>query len=105
MAVYAKHKITGKIASVSEALLESNENLELATEADLVADREAQEIKVFGYLLDKPVPATEPVPDKSWTKKQLLAYAQHKRIEVDESFTKDELLAAFTEGESSGKNA
>lgn len=105
MAVYAKHKITGKIASVSQALLDSDENLTLATEADLSADREAREIKVFGYALNKPAPAEEPTPDKSWTKKQLIAYAQHKKIEVDDSFTKEELLAAFTEGDSSGKNA
>lgn len=99
MAVYAKHKITGKIASVSQALLDSDENLTLATEDDLVADREAREIKVFGYVLNQPAPATEPVPNMSWTKKQLIAYAQHKKIEVDDSFTKEELLAAFTEGE------
>lgn len=99
MAVYAKHKITGKIASVSQALLDSDENLVLATEDDLVADREARELKVFGYVLNQPAPATEPVPNKSWTKKQLIAYAQHKKIDVDDSFTKEELLAAFTEGE------
>ena len=105
MAVYAKHKVTGQIASVSQALLDSSDNLVLATEEDLAADREAREIKVFGYALNKPAPETEPKPDKSWTKKQLIAYAQHKKIEVDESFTKDELLAAFTEGDSSGENA
>jgi len=105
MAVYAKHKITGKIAAVSQALLDSDENLTLATEADMSADREAREIKVFGYALDKPAPATEPKPNKSWTRKQLIAYAQHKKIEVDDSITKDELLAALTEGDSSGENA
>lgn len=105
MAVYAKHKITGKIASVSQALLDSSENLVLATEADLKADREARELKVFGYVLDKPEPATEPKPNKSWTRKQLVALAQHKKIEVDDSITKEELLVALTEGDSSGENA
>lgn len=99
MAVYAKHKITGKIALVSQSLLDSSENLILATDSDIDAVREAKEIKVFGYVLDAPKPATDPVPDKSWTKAQLIAYAQHKKLEVDDSFTKDELLTAFTEGE------
>lgn len=105
MAVYAKHKITGKIASVSQALLDSSEYLEPASESDIDADREAREIKVFGYALDKPVPHKDPVPNKSWTHKQLIAYAQHKKIEVDKSIKKDELLAALTEGDSSGKDA
>ena len=62
MAVYAKHKITGKIASVSQALLDSSEYPEPASESDIDADREAREIKVFGYALDKPVPHKDPVP-------------------------------------------
>ena len=105
MAVYAKHKITGNIASVSQALLDSSENLVLATEADIESEREARELKVFGYLLNAPKKDLEPTPDKSWTKAQLKAYAQHKKLEVDDSFTKDDLLAALTEGEPSGKDA
>lgn len=102
MAVYAKHKITGKIALVSEALLDSSENLIVATDSDIDAVREAKEIKVFGYVLDAPKPRVEPTPDKSWAKAQLIAFAQHKKLEVDDSFTKDELLKALTEGEHSG---
>lgn len=96
MIVLTKHKVTGKLAHVSEAELAHNANLEPATDADVEAIRKAREIKVYGHELGlKPAPRT---PDMTWSKAELIALAQHRKIEVDDSITKAELVEALTEG-------
>ena len=101
MLVKAKNIRNGNIAVVSEAHLANSEILVRATDEDIAAEREAKEIKVFGAPLDgeAKVPSIEPTPNKSWTRKQLIALANHRKIEVDSSITKAELLAALTDSE------
>lgn len=101
MAVLAIHKLTGKIAEVSQGLLDSNENLTLATAEDIAEAKRLKEIKVYGTELsdsgDLPAEVLG-IPDSSWTKAELIAYAEHKKISVDDSFTKAEILEAILEG-------
>lgn len=102
MPILAKHKITGLIAPVSQGLLDANDNLVEATEQDIADAKRNAEIRVFGAPTDGAVPEqlTNPKPDKSWSKADLIAYAEGRKVSVDESMTKAELLAALTyEGE------
>ena len=96
MGVLAKHKITGKIAYVSEGTLAHNDSLVKASKEDIQAETRAEFIRVFGYEPDKSERNTE--PNSSWTKADLLAYAEGKKLSVDDSFTKAELLEALQEG-------
>lgn len=96
MGVLAKHKITGKIAYVTEGTLAQNEHLVKASEAEVLEEKRLEHIRVFGYEPDSLEP--EAVPNSSWTKAELLAYADSKKLSVDESITKAELLEALREG-------
>lgn len=97
MAVLARNKITGLIGSVSEGNLRVNPNLVLATEEEIVEDKRVKHLKVFGYLPDE-TPEPE-VPNMKWSRERLLAVAANKKIEVDDTITKRELVAALTEGD------
>lgn len=96
MGILAKHKITGKVAVVSEGNLKANPNLIPATEEEIDASKRADYMRVFGYVPDV-IPA-ESKPNSSWTKADLISYAEGKKISVDESMTKAELLEALEEG-------
>jgi hypothetical protein len=97
MAVQARHKITGLIGSVSEGDFANNPNLEKVSEEEIAEAKRVRYLKVFGYLPDeKPAP---PVPGMDWSKERLIALAQSKKIEVDDSITKRELVKALTEGD------
>lgn len=101
MAVKAIHALTGKVALVSEGELASNPHLTRATDAQIADAQRAKEIKVYGAPLapSGELPADVlGLPDEHWTKADLIAYAEHKKIEVDKSVRKDELLAAILEG-------
>lgn len=99
MGVKAIHEITGKIAVVSEGNLAANPYLRVATDAEIKAEKEASQVRVFGHVLQEGlVPEVPEVPNEKWTRSRLVAYAAHKKIEVDESLTKAELLKALTEG-------
>ena len=95
MGVLAKHTITGKLAVVSEGLLKVDENLVLATEEEALEAKNLEHIRVFGHTNTKDRDTT---PSASWTRARLVKYAQHKKIEVDDSITKAELLKALQEG-------
>lgn len=99
--VKAKHKITGLIADVSEGNLAVNPNLVIATESDINEARVAKEIKVFGaQLTPTDTVAEKSTPDATWTKSQLIALAQHRKVDVDPgAMTKAELLAALSDNE------
>lgn len=94
MSVQAKHKITGKIMLVTDGQFKVDDNLIRATGNDLKAFKEESQLRVFGR---KDVATRNTSPNPSWTKKQLIAYCQNKKIEVDDSFTKAELLRALQE--------
>lgn len=97
MAVQARNLITGLIGSVSEGNLAVNPNLVLATAVEIAEAKVQKHLAVFGYL-----PEGEPIPDPpsmTWPKERLLALASSKKIEVDDSITKRELVAALTEGD------
>lgn len=96
MAILARHKITGKIGSVSEGNLAANDNLEPVTEEEVAEAKRVEHLRVFGYLPEETV---VPVPSMDWTKERLLALASSKKIEVDDSITKRELVKALTEGD------
>lgn len=97
MAVQARNLITGLIGSVSEGNLEANPNLVRATDEEIAESKALKHLAVFGYL---PEGTPEPdVPSMSWSKERLLALASSKKIEVDDSITKRELVAALTEGD------
>lgn len=96
MAVQARNKITGLIGTVSEGNLAVNPNLELVTAEEIAEAKRVKHLKVFGYLPDEPVVQ---VPSMEWSKDRLLALASSKKIEVDSSVTKRELVAALTEGD------
>lgn len=98
--VKAKNKVTGLIAVVSEESLKRNPNLEKATEADLAEDLRIRQVKIYGHELTAPGLPSEVtgVPDAKWSKAKLIAYAENKKISVDESLTRAELLKALTEG-------
>lgn len=96
MGVLAKHKITGKIAYVTEGTLAQNEHLVKATEAEVLEEKRLEHIRVFGYEPESLEPVA--VPNSTWTKAELLAYAESKKLSVDESITKAELLEALREG-------
>lgn len=96
MAVQARNKITGLIGTVSEGNLAVNPNLELATDEEIAEAKRLRHLEVFGYLPDEPVVQT---PGMDWTRDRLLALASSKKIEVDSSVTKRELVAALTEGD------
>lgn len=95
MGVLAKHKITGQLALVTEGQLKVDKNLVLATEEDRLTEQRESQIRVFGHSNIKD---RSPLPSGSWTKAELIAYAQNKKIEVDDSFTKAQLLEALQEG-------
>lgn len=96
MGVLAKHKITGKIAYVSDGTLKHNEHLVKATEEEILEEKRLEHLRVFGYAPDKV--ESESLPNSTWTKADLLAYADSKKLSVDDSFTKAELLEALREG-------
>lgn len=96
MAILARHKITGKIGSVSEGNLAANENLEPVSAEEVAEAKRVEHLRVFGYLPDEPVAQ---VPSMDWSKDRLLALASSKKIEVDDSITKRELIKALTEGD------
>lgn len=95
MAVLAKHKVTGLISYVSEGNLAVNPNLEAASKEEILEEKRVRHIKVFGY---PPADVVEQVPSMEWSKERLLALASSKKIEVDDSITKRELVKALTEG-------
>lgn len=95
MAVLAKHKITGLISPVGEAYLATNPNLTLATEEEIAEQKRLAHLRVFGSVPGEPAE----VPSMDWSKDRLLALAAGKKIEVDSSITKRELVAALTEGD------
>lgn len=99
MGVKAIHDITGKIAVVSEANIEASPHLRVATSKEIQEADEARQIEVFGYVLaTTPEPEAPEAPSSTWSKVNLLAYAANKKIDVDESLTKAEILKALTEG-------
>lgn len=95
MSVLAKHKITGRLALVTEGQLKVDKNLVLATEEDRQTQRKEDQLRVFGHT---DIVERSTTPSESWTKSELMAYARHKKLEVDNSFTKAELLEALREG-------
>lgn len=97
MTVLAKHKVTGIISPVSEGVLKACKHLVEATPEEVKESQDAKHLKVFGYLPGESVPAQ--VPDMSWSKERLLALAANRKIEVDDTITKRELVAALTEGD------
>lgn len=106
MTVLAKNKITGLIAPVSQGMIDANDNLVVATEKDIADAKREREILVFGEPTGGVVPETltNPKPDMSWSKADIIAYLENKKISVDESMTKAELLATLTdEGETDGE--
>lgn len=97
MAVLARNVITGLIGLVGEGNLEVDPNLVRATEEEIAEAKALKHLEVFGYL-----PDSEPTPDPpslKWSRERLLALASSKKIEVDDSITKRELVAALTEGD------
>ena len=94
MSVLAKHKITGKLALVTEGQLKVDDNLVRATAEDRQSERAEAQIRVFGHT---DVRERKTSPSSAWTKAELLAYAEHKKISVDDSITKAELLKALQE--------
>lgn len=97
MAVLARNTVTGLIGSVSEGNLRVNPNLVAVSEEELAEAQKVKHLKVFGYLPDG-VPEPE-LPNMKWSRERLLAVASSKKIEVDDSITKRELVAALTEGD------
>ena len=106
MTILAKHKLTGLIAPVSQGMLDASEYLVAATDQDIADAKRQAEIRVFGEPTGGTVPETltKPKPDSTWTKAELIAYAEGRKISVDESMTKAEIIAALTdEGETDGE--
>lgn len=97
MAVQARNKVTGLIGTVSEGNLAANPNLEVVSGDELAEAKRLRFLEVFGYLPDEV--AEEPKPSMDWSKDRLLALASSKKIEVDDSITKRELVKALTEGD------
>lgn len=97
MAVQARNKITGLIGTVSEGNLAVNPNLELVTDEEIAEAKRLRHLEVFGYLPEEEAPVE--APSMEWSKARLLALASSKKIEVDSSITKRELVAALTEGD------
>lgn len=98
MAIAAIHKITGQIALVSEGLLAANENLERASKEQIAQVQKEREIRVYGTTLAPSGELPAEVlgePHEGWSKAELIAYAEHHKIDVDKSNTKAELLKAF----------
>ena len=95
--ILAKHKITGLIAKVSAGTLTASAYLTPATKADVDELKRSNEIRVFGAPTNGVVPETltDPKPDKTWTKAELIAFAEGRKISVDESMTKADILAAL----------
>lgn len=101
MAVLAKHDLTGKVALVSEGDLRNNPHLSKASKSDAEQVQKERQIKVYGRELGSTGELPNDVtatPDETWTKAELVAFAEHKKIEVDKSVTKAELVKALTEG-------
>lgn len=95
--VLAKHKITGLIAKVSAGTLAASTYLTPATAQDIADVKRSNEIRVFGAPTDGAVPETltDPKPDKFWSKADLIAYAEGRKVSLDENMTKAEILTAL----------
>jgi hypothetical protein len=51
--------------------------------------------EILDATVDEPVVDERPQPDMSWLKRDLLAYAQDLRLDVDNSNTKAQIIAAI----------
>lgn len=97
--IAVRHTLTNIVSTIPEEHLdffkdaEGNRVFVEVTEDEIVEMRREAERQMYGYTLDE-APAT--TPDESWTKAQLVEYANENNIEVDSSARKADILDAVT---------